>query len=169
MIALPLLARLYVRKKDLPAIDPKHRPVFRTKLELAVEFLRWAEKWTGLLKKPIRVVADGAFARANFLKPAKELGIAGPAGPAGMSPPAQPIPTGTTRVAGDATQERAAKPIKPAMTQAAGDVNVFELLHGVHRSMSVLRRGNVRDGRHRGDRHDRHRDRHPASANLRSI
>ena len=38
--ALPLLARLYVRKKDLPAIDPKHRPAFRTKLELAVELLR---------------------------------------------------------------------------------------------------------------------------------
>ena len=30
VIALPLLARLYVRKKDLPAIDPKHRPAFRT-------------------------------------------------------------------------------------------------------------------------------------------
>src|SRR5438477_4903238 len=27
-IALPLLARLYVRKKDLPGIDPKHRPAF---------------------------------------------------------------------------------------------------------------------------------------------
>ena len=26
VIALPLLARLYVRKKDLPGIDPKHRP-----------------------------------------------------------------------------------------------------------------------------------------------
>src|SRR4051794_15792551 len=41
-IALPLLSRLYVRKKDLPKIDLKHRPEFRTKLELAVELLRWA-------------------------------------------------------------------------------------------------------------------------------
>ena len=48
-IALPLLARLYVRKKDLPGIDPKHRPAFRTKLELAVEMLRWAKPWLGLL------------------------------------------------------------------------------------------------------------------------
>ena len=48
-IALPLLARLYVRKKDLPTIDPKHRPAFRTKLELAVELLRWAKLWLGLL------------------------------------------------------------------------------------------------------------------------
>src|SRR5690349_19066787 len=34
--ALPLLARLYVRRKDLPGIAPRHRPLFRTKLELAV-------------------------------------------------------------------------------------------------------------------------------------
>ena len=60
VIALPLLARLYVRKKDLPSIDPKHRPEFRTKLELAVELLRWAQLWLGLLGKPFWVVADGS-------------------------------------------------------------------------------------------------------------
>jgi hypothetical protein len=75
VIALPLLARLYVRKKDLPAIDPKHRPEFRTKLELAVELLRWAKPWLGLLKKSIWVVADGAYAKKEFLKPAKALGM----------------------------------------------------------------------------------------------
>jgi hypothetical protein len=74
-IALPLLARLYVRKKDLPAIDPKHRPAFRTKLELAVEMLRWAKPWLGLLGKPIWVVADGAYAKKELLKPAKSLGM----------------------------------------------------------------------------------------------
>jgi hypothetical protein len=73
VIALPLLARLYVRKKDLPAIEAKHRPAFRTKLELGVELLRWAKTWLGLLRKPIWVVVDGASAKANFLKPAKEL------------------------------------------------------------------------------------------------
>src|SRR6478736_10223072 len=75
VIALPLLSRLYVREKDLPAIDPKHRPEFRTKLELAVELLRWAKTWLGLLGKPLWVVADGAYAKANFLKPAKALGM----------------------------------------------------------------------------------------------
>lgn len=75
VIALPLLARLYVRKKDLPGIDPKHRPAFRTKLELAVELLRWAKKWLGLLGKPLWVVADGAYAKKDFLKPAKALGM----------------------------------------------------------------------------------------------
>jgi hypothetical protein len=32
-IALPLLARLYVRRKDLPRIPPDHRPAFSIKLE----------------------------------------------------------------------------------------------------------------------------------------
>jgi hypothetical protein len=75
VVALPLLARLYVRKKDLPGIDPKHRPPFRTKLELAVELLRWAKPWLGLPGLPIWVVADGAYAKADFLKPAKALGM----------------------------------------------------------------------------------------------
>ena len=75
VVALPLLARLYVRKKDLPGIDPKHRPAFRTKLELAVELLRWAKPWLGLLELPIWVVADGAYAKKEFLKPAKALGM----------------------------------------------------------------------------------------------
>jgi hypothetical protein len=74
-VALPLLSRLYVRKKDLPGIDPKHRPEFRTKLVLAVELLRWANPWLGLLGKPIWVVADGAYAKADVIKPAKALGM----------------------------------------------------------------------------------------------
>jgi hypothetical protein len=75
VIALPLLARLYVRAKDLPGIRPKHRPAFRTKLELAVELLRWAKPWLALLKLPIWVVADGAYAKRDFLKPAMSLGM----------------------------------------------------------------------------------------------
>src|SRR4051794_39688037 len=75
VVALPLLARLYVRKKDLPGIDPKHRPPFRTKLELAVELLRWAKPWLALLQKPLWVVADGAYAKKEFLKPAVSLGM----------------------------------------------------------------------------------------------
>src|SRR5918995_123098 len=40
VIALPFLARLYVREKNLPAIPTRHRPTFRTKLELAVELVQ---------------------------------------------------------------------------------------------------------------------------------
>ena len=75
VIALPLLSRLYVRRLDLPAVAPKRRPAFRTKLEMAVELLRWARPWLGLLKRPIWVVADGAYAKKELLRPAKALGM----------------------------------------------------------------------------------------------
>lgn len=75
VIALPLLARLYVRKKDLDAIDKPHRPAFLTKLELAVELMRWAKCWLGLLGKPLWVVADGAYAKAVFLKSMRQFGV----------------------------------------------------------------------------------------------
>ena len=75
VIALPLLARMYVRKKDLPRIDPKHRPEFRTKLAMGVELLRLARWWLRPLGKPLWVVVDGAYAKAPFLKPAMALGM----------------------------------------------------------------------------------------------
>ncbi|KAJ3059275.1 hypothetical protein HK102_010074 [Quaeritorhiza haematococci] len=75
VIALPLLSRLYVRKVGLPAIAPMHRPAFRTKLEMTVELLRWASPWLGLLRRPIWVVADGAYAKKELLRPAKALGM----------------------------------------------------------------------------------------------
>ena len=75
VIALPLLARMYVRAKDLPAIYPQHRPEFQTKLEMAVELLQWAHFWLKYLGKPLWVVVDGAYAKAPFLKPAMSLGM----------------------------------------------------------------------------------------------
>jgi hypothetical protein len=75
VIALPLLARLYVRDVDLPAIGPKHRPAFRTKLEMGVELVRWSLTWLRYTGKPIWAVADGAYAKAPFLKPLLALGV----------------------------------------------------------------------------------------------
>lgn len=75
VIALPLLARLYVRKKDLGTIDKLHRLAFATKLTLAVELMRWAKSWLGMLGKPLWVVADGAYAKAVFLKAMRTLGV----------------------------------------------------------------------------------------------
>jgi len=75
VIALPLLARLYVRRKDLGSIDARHRPPFRTKLELAVELLQWAVRHLRSWGKSVWVVADGAYAKAAFLKPMKSLGV----------------------------------------------------------------------------------------------
>jgi hypothetical protein len=74
-VALPLLARLYIRRKDLPGIPERVRPAFRTKLELAVELVRWATIWLGFLGKPLWVVADGAYAKAAFLKPVIAAGV----------------------------------------------------------------------------------------------
>ena len=75
IVALPLLARLYVRQKNLAGIAPKHRPAFRTKLEMAVELVRWAVSWLGHVGKPVWVVADGAYAKAPFLKPMRALAV----------------------------------------------------------------------------------------------
>jgi hypothetical protein len=74
-MALPLLARLYIRKKDLTSIDPKHRPAFRTKLEQGVELMKWAVTWLEMLGKPLWIVADGAYAKAPFLKSMIALGV----------------------------------------------------------------------------------------------
>jgi hypothetical protein len=74
-IALPLLARLYVRATSLAGIGAKDRPVFRTKLELAVEMVRWAAAWLNMLGKPLWVVVDGAYASAPFLKPVMAMGV----------------------------------------------------------------------------------------------
>ena len=75
VVALPLLARLYVRRKNLGSIDRPHRPPFRTKLELAADLMRWAVRWLGFIGKPLWVVADGAYAKAPFLKPMRALGV----------------------------------------------------------------------------------------------
>jgi hypothetical protein len=75
VIALPLLARLYIRQQDLAAIDKRHRPDFKTKLVLGVELVRWAKLWLDLLGKPLWVVADGAYAKSAFLKPLIKLGV----------------------------------------------------------------------------------------------
>ena len=75
IVALPLLARLYVRKKNLDAIPTHQRPEFQTKLEMAVELMRWAKAWLGMMGKPLWAVVDGAYANAVFLKPMKTLGV----------------------------------------------------------------------------------------------
>jgi hypothetical protein len=64
-----LVARLYVRKKDLAGIEPRHRPAFRTKLELAADVMRWAARWLGFLGTPVWVVADRRTPRPRSSSP----------------------------------------------------------------------------------------------------
>ena len=75
IVALPVLARLYIREKTLAAMAPTDRPAFRTKLELGVELMRWAVSWLKHLGKPVWVVTDGAYAMAPFLKPMRALAV----------------------------------------------------------------------------------------------
>jgi hypothetical protein len=71
-IGLPLLARLYVRQKDIAAQQlPFRRQVtFRTKLVLAAELITWAAQWLKILERTMWVVADGAYAKRVFLQAA---------------------------------------------------------------------------------------------------
>jgi hypothetical protein len=105
--ALPLLARLYVRKCDLSGIERPHRPDFRTKLELAADLLRWAKTWLGTMGKPLWVVADGAYAKTPFLAAAKALGatvvsrLRKDAALCDVPPPRHPGQRGRPRVYGE--------------------------------------------------------------------
>jgi hypothetical protein len=75
VVALPVLARLYIREKTLAVMAATNRPPFRTKLDLGVELMRWAVSWLNHLGKPVWVVADGAYAMAPFLKPMRALAV----------------------------------------------------------------------------------------------
>jgi hypothetical protein len=67
-IALPLLAEMYIRAKDLPKLTPWSRPPFRTKLELGASLVAWAAKALEFLKKTLWVVVDGGYAKRPLLK-----------------------------------------------------------------------------------------------------
>jgi hypothetical protein len=70
-IALPLLASLYVRAKDLPDIPPERHWQFRTKLELAGEQLRWLNQWgAGHFDSRVAII-DGGYAKKPFLDAAR--------------------------------------------------------------------------------------------------
>jgi hypothetical protein len=75
VIALPLRAMLYIRKLDLNSIDEPHRPEFQTKLEMAVDLMKWACSWLKSWGKAIWVVADGAYAKKPLLQAMIELGV----------------------------------------------------------------------------------------------
>jgi hypothetical protein len=74
-LALPLRALLYVRAKDVPPLS-KHYPwTFRTKLQQAVELVRWLTVWLAGLDKKLWLAVDGAYAKRPFLKPVLALGV----------------------------------------------------------------------------------------------
>ena len=74
-IALPLLARLYVRVKDIWLLELLYGWKFRTKLELAGEIVEWLARWLKLAGKSLWIVTDGAYAKRPFLRRARAAGV----------------------------------------------------------------------------------------------
>lgn len=74
-LALPLRAMLYVRQRTMPSI-PRHRGwKFRTKLELAARLVQWIAPLLKARGKTVWIVADGAYAKQPFLRPALAAGV----------------------------------------------------------------------------------------------
>lgn len=74
-IGLPLLAKLYVRAKDVWVLSALYGWKFETKLEEAAKLLEWAVMCVGWLKLSIWVVVDGGFVKRPFLKRALAAGV----------------------------------------------------------------------------------------------
>jgi hypothetical protein len=74
-IGLPLLALLYVRRKDLAKLPARWGWTFRTKLELAARLVAWLAGWSRFLGTALWVVVDGGYAKAPFLKAALAAGV----------------------------------------------------------------------------------------------
>lgn len=74
-IALPLLAKLYVRAKDLAKLVPWYDWPFKTKLEQAAELVEWVASWLRYTGKAVWVVVDGGYAKRPFLKRALAAGV----------------------------------------------------------------------------------------------
>jgi DDE superfamily endonuclease len=70
-IALPVWSQLYVRAKDLSSLPKEDGWAFRTKLQLAAEQLAWLKGTAGGRFGSIWVVADGGYAKREFLRAAR--------------------------------------------------------------------------------------------------
>jgi hypothetical protein len=70
-VGLPLLARMYVKAKDVKNIGL----VFKSKTEQAVELAKWAYNCCKNLEKRLWIVTDGGYTRASFLKPVIKAGV----------------------------------------------------------------------------------------------
>jgi hypothetical protein len=74
-IGLPLLARMYVRAKDIGSIPRHCRLRFQSKLRQAAELVKWAAKCCKDLEKELWIVTDGGYTKAGFLKPVADMGV----------------------------------------------------------------------------------------------
>jgi len=73
-IGLPLLARMYVRAKDIGNVPAHYHVQFNNKLCQAAQLVQWAQNCCKRLGKQLWIVTDGGFTKAGFLKTAIAAG-----------------------------------------------------------------------------------------------
>ncbi|SRR5216683_4107952 len=73
-IALPVLAKLYVRQKDIGKIPKHYAWTFQTKLALAAGLVEWLIPWVRRLDKAVWIVVDGFYAKKPFVVKAMAAG-----------------------------------------------------------------------------------------------
>jgi hypothetical protein len=74
-IGLPILARLYIRAKDIGKLPRYYRWQFQTKLQQAAELIRWAADLAAATGKTVWIVADGFYAKRPVIKVVRSLGV----------------------------------------------------------------------------------------------
>jgi hypothetical protein len=74
-ICLPLLAKLYVRAKDVLKLVPGREVAFKTKLELGVMLVGWAASCLAATGRTLWLAVDGGYAKAPFLKKVIKDGV----------------------------------------------------------------------------------------------
>ena len=67
-IALPLLSKLYIRKKDVKELPKEYGWKFKTKLVLAWELVEWLYEKCIKWGKDLWILTDGGYSKGDFLK-----------------------------------------------------------------------------------------------------
>ena len=73
-IGLPLLAKMYVRAKDITNVPAHYHVQFQNKLCQAAQLVQWAQDCCKRLGKELWIVTDGGFTKQGFLKPSIAAG-----------------------------------------------------------------------------------------------
>jgi len=73
-IGLPLLAKMYIRVKDMAQVPNAYRIGFQTKLQQGAKMVEWATERCQRAGKTLWAVVDGGYTKAPFLKPAIAAG-----------------------------------------------------------------------------------------------
>lgn len=73
-IGLPLLAKMYIRAKDIGSVPRHYRIGFKNKLQQASELVKWAARCCKRMEKTLWIVTDGGYTKCGFLKPVIRMG-----------------------------------------------------------------------------------------------